>query len=128
MPMIIIDNKKVDLTADEVDMYHRIVRSYTSITNRGEDLFINLFETDAAGIIIFLKPPSTRQTSFEVFLFLMAVMQHQHIRIMQAEHKASLAAMQKQVDDLCNSLNGNLKKKKKLGAALFNNKTRAAAK
>jgi len=41
-----------------------------------------LFETDENGIIIFLKPPSKRQTSFEVFLFLMAVMQQQHIRLM----------------------------------------------
>jgi hypothetical protein len=71
-------------------MYQKIVKSYTSLTNRGEDLFIDLFESDDNGIIMFLKPPSKRQTSLEVFLFLMSLMQHQHLRLMQ-----------KQVDDLC---------------------------
>lgn len=84
----IIDNKKVEMTPDEHQMYQRIVKSYTNLTNKGEDLFIDLFETDDDGIIIFLKPPSKRQTSFEIFLFLMALMQHQHLRIMR-----------KQVDD-----------------------------
>ena len=82
MPLIAIDNKRVDLTHDEIQLYNKIVASYTSLTNKGEDLFIDLFETDENGIIIFLKPPSKRQTSFEVFLFLMAVMQQQHIRLM----------------------------------------------
>ena len=50
-------------------MYKKIVTSYTTTTNKGEDLFIDLFETDENGIIVFLKPPSKRQTSFEVFLF-----------------------------------------------------------
>ena len=86
----IIDNKKVEMTADEHTMYMKIVQSYTTATNKGEDLFIDLFETDDNGIILFLKPPSKRQTSFEIFLFLMALMQHQHLRIMR-----------QQVDDLC---------------------------
>lgn len=82
MPTYVIDNKRIDLTNDEWTMYQKIVKSYTSLTNKGEDLFIDLFETDEHGIIVFLKPPSKRQTSFEVFLFLMAVQQQQHIRIM----------------------------------------------
>ncbi len=81
----IIDNKKVEMTPDEHQMYLRIVKSYTNLTNKGEDLFIDLFETDDSGIIVFLKPPSKRQTSFEVFLFLMALMQHQHLRIMRQQ-------------------------------------------
>lgn len=81
----IIDNKKVEMTPDEHQMYLKIVKSYTTLTNKGEDLFIDLFETDENGIIVFLKPPSKRQTSFEVFLFLMALMQHQHLRIMRQE-------------------------------------------
>lgn len=81
----IIDNKKVEMTPDEHQMYQRIVHSYTNLTNKGEDLFIDLFETDDDGIIIFLKPPSKRQTSFEVFMFLMALMQHQHLRIMRRQ-------------------------------------------
>ena len=82
MPLSIIDNKKVDLTSDEWQMYQKIVKSYTTQTNKGEDLFMDLFESDNNGIIMFLKPPSKRQTSFEIFLFLMAVQQQQHIRIM----------------------------------------------
>ncbi len=91
--MKIIDNKKIDLTEDEWAMYEKIVKSYTTLTNNGEDLFIDLFETDKDGIIMFLKPPSKRQTSFEVFLFLMSIMQHQHLRMMH-----------KQVDDICNQM------------------------
>lgn len=90
MPLIVIDNKRVDLTDDEKLMYQKIVKSYTTLTNKGEDLFIDLFETDENGIIIFLKPPHVRQTSFEVFLFLMSIMQHQHLRLMH-----------KQVDEAC---------------------------
>lgn len=82
MPITVIDNKRVDMTYDEVHMYNKIVASYTTLTNKGEDLFMDLFETDDNGIIIFLKPPSKRQTSFEVFLFLIALQQQQHIRIM----------------------------------------------
>lgn len=93
MPIRVIDNKRVDLTNDEDRMYRKIVASYTSLTNKGEDLFIDLFETDDNGIIIFLKPPSKRQTSFEVFLFLMSIQQHQHLRLMQNE-----------VSDICNQM------------------------
>lgn len=89
----IIDNKKVEMTPDEHQMYLRIVKSYTNLTNKGEDLFIDLFETDDNGIIIFLKPPSRRQTSFEVFLFLMALMQHQHLRIMRQQVDEAIKEM-----------------------------------
>lgn len=78
----VIDNKKVEMTHDEWAMYEKIIKSYTTLTNKGEDLFIDLFEVDQNGIIMFLKPPSKRQTSFEVFLFLMSLMVHQHIRLM----------------------------------------------
>lgn len=100
MPLIVIDNKRVDLTNDEESMYRKIVQSYTTLTNRGEDLFIDLFETDNNGIIIFLKPPHIRQTSFEVFLFLMSIMQHQHLRQMHA-----------QIDDMCAQVKEKLKDK-----------------
>lgn len=101
MGLQIIDNKKLEMTSDEWAMYQKIVKSYTSLTNRGEDLFIDLFESDDNGIIMFLKPPSKRQTSFEVFLFLMSLMQHQHLRLMQ-----------KQVDDLCSQVREKLKESK----------------
>lgn len=96
--MRIVDNKKIDMTDDEWNMYQKIVKSYTNLNNKGEDLFIDLFETNDDGIIIFLKPPSKRQTSFEVFLFLMALCQHQHLRVMR-----------KEVDDMCEQIKIKLK-------------------
>lgn len=73
------------MTEDEWNMYQKIVKSYTTPTNKGEDLFMDLFETDEGGIIIFLRPPSKFRTSFEVFLFLMSLMQHQHLRLMHQQ-------------------------------------------
>ena len=81
----IVDKKKVDMTDDEWALYQKICKSYTSGQNKGEDLFIDLFEADDNGIIMFLKPPSKRGISFEIFLFLMALQQQQHIRCMYAQ-------------------------------------------
>lgn len=97
MAVRIIDNKKIDMTQDEWSMYQKIVKSYTTMTNRGEDLFIDLFESDEQGIIMFLKPPSTRQTSFEVYLFLMSLMQHQHLRQMHAQIDEAVALIKEKV-------------------------------
>lgn len=102
--MRIIDNKKIDLTNDEWNMYQNIVKSYTTLTNKGEDLFIDLFETDEAGIITFLKPPSKRQTSFEVYLFLMSVMQHQHIRLMYKEMSGIASQFKEKMKELDNKI------------------------
>lgn len=88
------------MTDDEWAMYDKIVKSYTTATNKGEDLFIDLFETDNDGIIIYLKPPSKFRTSFEVFLFLMSLMQHQHLR-----------QMHKQVDEACKEIKEKLSDK-----------------
>lgn len=82
MPIRIVCNKKLDMTDDEFKMYENIVKSYTSTNNKGEDLFIDLFESNDEGIITFLIPPSKRQTSLEIFLFLMSLQQHQSLRKM----------------------------------------------
>ena len=100
MSMRIIDNKKIDMTDSEWDMYQKIVRSYTSPTNKGEDYFIDLFETNEDGIIIFLKPPSRRQTSLEVFLFLMSLMNHQHLRLMHNEVSDVVSQMKAKMHEL----------------------------
>jgi hypothetical protein len=100
MPVIVIDNKKIDLTNDEILMYQKIVKSYTSLTNKGEDLFMDLFETNENGIITFLKPPSKRQTSFEIFLFLMSIFQHQHLRIMHSQVTEMCAHMSDKISEL----------------------------
>lgn len=95
MPIYVIDNKKLDMTSDEYEMYQKIVKSYTDITGKGEDLFIDLFETNDDGIIVFLKPPSKRRTSLEVFLFLMALMQHQHLRLMHQQVDEAVKELKK---------------------------------
>jgi hypothetical protein len=97
MAIRVIDNKKVEMTEDEWAMYQKIVRSYTDLTGKGEDLFIDLFESDNAGTIIFLRPPSKRRTSLEVFLFLMSLMQHQHLRLMHAQVDEVLAEVRKAI-------------------------------
>ena len=86
------------MTDDEWTLYQKIVKSYTTLTNKGEDMFIDLFETNDSGIMLFLKPPSKRQSSFEVFLFLMALQQQQHIRLMY-----------QQVDDVCAQMKAKIK-------------------
>jgi hypothetical protein len=93
----VVNNKKLEMTADESAMYDKIVKSYTTLTNKGEDLFIDLFESDDNGIIIYLRPPSKRQTSMEVFLFLMSLCQHQHLRVMYS-----------QVNDICNQMKAKM--------------------
>jgi len=95
MAIRVIDNKRLDMTDDEFAMYQKIVQSYTDITGKGEDLFMDLFEANTDGIIIFLKPPSKRRTSLEVFLFLMAVMQHQHLRLMHQQVDEAVAELKK---------------------------------
>ena len=91
MSIKIIDNKKIELTEDEWQSYNDICRSYDKPpAMQGKSLFIGLFETDDRGIITFIRAPSVRQTSMEVFLFICSIMQHQQLRLMN-----------KQVDDLC---------------------------
>jgi hypothetical protein len=97
MTLRVVNNKRLDMTEEEWTMYQKIVKSYTTATNKGEDLFIDLFETDGRGVIVFLRPPTARRTTLEVFLFLMALMQHQHLRLMQD-----------QVDDMCNQVKKKL--------------------
>jgi hypothetical protein len=100
MSIKVVNNKKVDMTEDEWTMYQKIVQSYTTATNKGEDLFIDLFETDDSGIIMFLRPPYKRQTSFEVFLFLMSLMSHQHLRLMQSQVTDICKEMKNKINEL----------------------------
>lgn len=98
MSIRIVDYKKIDLTDDEWDMYNKICRSYDRPNFKGEELFRELFETDDDGIIVFLKPPSKNYTSMEVFLFVMSIQVHQHLRVMH-----------RQVDEVLNSIKEEFK-------------------
>ena len=78
----IIDNKRIDLTDEEWNLYENICKSY-DVEARGvlgKELFIDLFETDENGIIVFLKPPKNL-TSMEVYMFLVSTMIHQHLGV-----------------------------------------------
>ena len=75
----IIDNKKIDLTDDEFTLYQNICKAYDRQYFKGESLFQDLFETDATGKIVFLKPPQVF-TSMEVVIFLSNIMVQQHLR------------------------------------------------
>jgi len=89
----IIDNKKIDLTEDEWQLYLDVCKNYDQPPSiQGKDLFCDLFLTDDNGIIVALIPP-TRQTSLEVLFFLINIMQHQHLRLIH-----------KQMDDMCKKM------------------------
>jgi hypothetical protein len=111
MTLRVVNNKRLDMTEDEFSMYQKIVKSYTTATNKGEDLFIDLFETDDRGIIIFLRPPTTRRTTLEIFLFLMALFQHQHIRLAY-----------QQVEDICQQMKSKMSEIDEKLLQLSNNK------
>jgi len=93
----IIDHKKVELTNDEYLLYQKICKSYDDVhaNRKGEDLFKDLFEVNEEGIIIFVKPPTQRYSSLEVFCFLLSIMQNQHLRIIHDEAKSLIKEAEK---------------------------------
>lgn len=88
----IIDHKKVDLTDDEWRLYQEICKAYTKPNSQGSHLFSGLFETDDNGIILFVRPP-TQYCTMEVVVYVMSVMQHQHLRIMHRRVDEAIAEM-----------------------------------
>lgn len=96
----IIDNKKVDMTEDEWKLYNKICDSYKEFG--GKTLFHDLFEVDDNGFIIFLKPPSKKHISFEIFLFLMSLFSQQHMR-----------NIYRQVDDMRDQINKKIEEMSK---------------
>lgn len=104
MSIHIVDYKKLDLTEDEWNMYCKICRSYDRPNFKGEELFRDLFETDDDGIIIFLKPPSKNYTSMEVFLFVMSIQVHQHLRLMHKRVDESIKSMEEKFSFLIKNL------------------------
>ena len=80
MALKIIGYKKVDLTDDEFETYQQIKESYTRDNFNGEELFVDLFETDDTGNITFIKATGNKQTSMEVLFFVMNLMLNQWLR------------------------------------------------
>ena len=101
------------MTDHEWQMYQSICESYDDISFKGTDLFVDLFETDDNGIIMFLKPPSKRSTTLEAYLFMVSIFQHQHTRIMYS-----------QVDDMAKQIKDKLSEMDKKIAELENKYSR----
>lgn len=98
------------MTAEEFKSYDNICRAYDRPNFKGEDLFIDLFETDKNGNITFIKSPS-RQTSMEVFLFVCALYQHQGRRLMEANEDARLKELTQKFEEKLNELTARLENK-----------------
>ena len=77
----IIDNKRIELTSHEWTLYQEICKAYDDerLGIKGVELFSGLFETDKEGAIIFLRPPTSKYSSMEVYMFLVTIMVHQHV-------------------------------------------------
>lgn len=86
----IIDNKKIDLTDSEYNLYLQICESYTTPRFNGESLFKDLFETDNDGFIIFIRPSDKPVASLEVYLFVISIMVHQHLRNSNREYDLAI--------------------------------------
>jgi hypothetical protein len=101
MSIRVVDNQKLEMSDSEFELYKKIVKSYTSNNNKGEDLFIGLFQSDEkTGIIQFLIPPNRHQTSLEIYLFLMSLMQNQHLRILYDEVEFICGQMKNKMQEL----------------------------
>ncbi len=98
----LIDHKKVDMTNDEYKMFKDICRSYDdkNANRKGEDLFVDHFEVNSEGIITFVKPPSKRYSSLEVYCFLISIMQNQHMRILYEQNKMLIKETSKKVQEI----------------------------
>jgi hypothetical protein len=102
----IIDNKRMEMTKEEYDLYLRICNSYP----QGKDLFRGLFETSKDGVIVFLIPPE-KEFSMEVVIFLQNLMVQQNLRKVYREHdesikeyKSCIKDLQKTVDNLAKDI------------------------
>lgn len=88
----IINNKRIDLTQEEFELYEKLCKTYSRDHFDGKDLFIDLFETDKDGMIVFLRPPSST-FSMEIVIFLQNIMTHQHLRKIYKEHDEALSEL-----------------------------------
>lgn len=75
----IVDNKRIQLTDSEFQLYQEICKAYDAPKSKGSDLFRDLFETDQNGMITFLRAPNKTYTSMEVYLFIVNVFIRQHL-------------------------------------------------
>lgn len=95
----LINHKRIDLTQEEFDLYEKLCKTYSRDNFDGKDLFVDLFETDNDGMIIFLRPPSST-FSMEIVIFLQNIMTHQHLRKIYKEFDDSMQEIRSLLNDL----------------------------
>lgn len=107
MALQIIDHKRIEMTNDEYTMYESICKSYDDpkVNRSGKDLFQDHFQVNDKGIIIFVKPPSKKYTSLEVFCFLLSLMQNQHLRIIQEQNQIMIKETETKINSLIGEVN-----------------------
>lgn len=84
----VIDNKKVDLTSDEYDLYLNLCKTYDEPHSRGAELFKGMFEVNEHGFITFVAPSPNRKFSMEVYCYLLSVQVSQQLRISRSQQDA----------------------------------------
>lgn len=67
-----IDNRKIDLTDQEIEYYNSLVKEW------GKEYFSDLFETDNKGYITIIKP--IKDVPWVVLFFMQNVMINQQLR------------------------------------------------
>lgn len=106
MQLRLVDNKRIQMTKEEYELYQKICNSYP----QGKELFRGLFETDKDGLILFLYPPE-KEFSMEVVLFLQNLMVQQHLRKLYANFDEAIQDIQSKFDAKIESLKEELSKK-----------------
>lgn len=99
MSLRIIAHRRIDLTQEEFDLYEKLCKTYSRDHFDGKDLFIDLFETDKDGLIIFLRPPSAT-FSMEIIIFLQNIMTHQHLRKIYKEHEEAVKELKELLNEV----------------------------
>lgn len=94
--------KKILMTGGEYDEFKKICDSYTTPLRKGEILFKDTFEVNSDGRIVYLKALGAKETSFEIVMFLMALMQNQWLRMAMREVNIEIKKIKvkgKELDD-----------------------------
>jgi len=112
MAIHVISNQKVDFTDEEWNLYQKIVKSYTTPSCQGEQLFNDLFRSNDNGIITFLIPPSKKHTSLEIFLFLVSLQQQQFLRLAFEEYTDMAVQIKEKMAEIDEKLKELTDKKK----------------
>jgi hypothetical protein len=101
MSIRIVNHKKLEMTNDEYAIFLDICKSYDKPPSvKGEFLFEDLYEVDDNGIITILRPPSRQFVTIEIFLFVIALMNQQHLRIMYSQLSESMQNINSKLKEL----------------------------